>query len=356
MHASLLDASKSRSHALAGESGRDCSLAQKAQFLSDGANLGEPGAPVETIETHFAWIFLTPRHAYKLRKPIRYHGIDTLSIAARYATCREEFRVNQALAPGVYLDVVPLVALATGGLHLGAAAGEPIDWLVQMRRLPAERMLDFLVRAAQVGRSDFDALLRHLWDFYASLTPIELSGDEYCRRLSAEIDCNRTTIETTAVSGLDPCAASELASRQHELLERLRPELARRAEGGCIRECHGDLRPEHICLGPPIRIIDRLDFDRELRLLDPLEELSFLCLECQRLGLPPGLLDLQHHAPGPLDVAGPLLDFYLSNRAFTRARLAAWRLAEPDADSGTLIARVRDYLQRASAAACRWRG
>jgi uncharacterized protein len=355
MPAGLFDSSASRSDAPTGESGGGRSVAQKVEFLSDGANLGEPGARVERIETHFAWIFLTPRHGYKLRKPIRYHGIDTLSLAARYATCREELRVNQALAPGVYLDVVPLVALAKGGMHLGAATGDPIDWLVKMRRLPAERMLDFLVRAGKSGPADFDTLLRHLWNFYACLTPIVLSGDEYCRRLSEEIDCNRGTVET-AISGIDASAAYGLASRQRELLERLRPQLARRAEDGCIRECHGDLRPEHICLGPPILIIDRLDFDRELRLLDPLEELSFLSLECQRLGLPTGLLNVQHHAPEPLDAAAPLLDFYLSNRAFTRARLAAWRLAEPDADSGILIARVRDYLQRASAAACCWSG
>ena len=91
--------------------------ARKLQFLSDGANLGEPGGPVERLETHFAWVFLTPHHAYKLRKAICYHGIDTLSLAAREATCRTELRLNQTLAPGVYLDVVPLLALPDIQIH-----------------------------------------------------------------------------------------------------------------------------------------------------------------------------------------------------------------------------------------------
>jgi uncharacterized protein len=331
-------------------------LARKVRFLSEGANLGEPGVRVESVETHFAWVFLTPRHAYKLRKPIRYHGIDTLSLAARHATCREELRLNRALAPGVYLDVLPLIARPAGGLHLGSADGEPIDWLLQMRRLPADRMLDHIVLSRRWRTSDLDALLRHLWDYYARLAPIEVSGEAYCRRLREDIDLNRVTVETTVVPGVDPRDVSRLASLQHQLLDRLRPLLARRAGNGCIRECHGDLRPEHICLGPPILIIDRLDFDRELRLLDPLEELSFLALECERLGMPAGQLDLQCHAPERLDAVAPLLDFYLSNRAFTRARLAAWRLAEANAEPTVLAARLRDYLRRASAAAERWAG
>lgn len=26
---------------------------------------------IEAVETHFAWVFLTDRHAYKLKKPVR---------------------------------------------------------------------------------------------------------------------------------------------------------------------------------------------------------------------------------------------------------------------------------------------
>lgn len=327
-------------------------LARKVQFLSAGVNLGEPGAQVESIETHFAWVFLTPHHAYKLRKPIRYHGIDTLSLDARQAACREELRLNRALAPGVYLDVMPLVALADGAWHLGAVAGEPVDWLVHMRRLPAARMLDRVVSSGARDAADLDALLRHLWNFYRQLSPVALNGAEYCRRLDETIELNAAAV-TAAVAAPDQTGVADLASLQRQLLERLRPTLVRRAEDGHIRECHGDLRPEHISLGPPILIIDCLDFDRELRLLDPLEELSFLALECERLGLPADTLDLQRHAPEGPAAAAALLAFYSSNRAFIRARLAAWRLVESDADRPLLLARMSDYLQRARLAVCR---
>ena len=59
-----------------------------------------------------------------------------------------------------------------------------------------------------------------------------------------------------------------------------------RAAQGRIVEGHGDLRPEHIFLDGTPRIIDCLEFDRDLRLLDPVDELAFLALECERLGAP----------------------------------------------------------------------
>lgn len=326
---------------------------QKLQFLSDGTNLGEQGAPVERIETHFAWVLLTPRHAFKLRKAIRYHGIDTLSLDAREATCRTELRLNQPLAPDVYLDVVPLLARPDRRLQLGGEGGQPIDWLLRMRRLPTARMLDSMARAGVLRAADLDRLLRHLRSHYAQLQPIVMSAEEYHRRLSTGIDENRIALQEAAAVGIDASAGSSLARLQHGLLERLRPLLARRAEGNCIRECHGDLRPEHISLGPPILIIDRLDFDRDLRLLDPLEELCFLKLEAERLGVPPEQLPVQRYVEGPLDAAGALVDFYVSNRASARARLAAWHLMEPDADRPELTARIHYYVQRATNAATR---
>ena len=84
-----------------------------------------------------------------------------------------------------------------------------------------------------------------------------------------------------------------LAERAKDLAERVR---ARRIVDG-----HGDLRPEHICLGDPVRIIDCLEFNARLRMVDPFDEIAFLCLECQRLGVALGgrIFAPSHHACAP---------------------------------------------------------
>jgi aminoglycoside phosphotransferase family enzyme len=332
---------------------REPDLGEKVRFLSEGAALGEPGVVVERVETHFAWVFLTPSHAYKLRKPIRYHGVDTLSLDSRQARCHEELQANQSLAPGVYLGVIPLTR-TSGGLRLDVP-GEIVDWLLRMRRLPAERMFDTLLRHGSWRPEDLEALELRLREFYAAAATVQLAGPAYCARLHAAVAYNHRELLAAKACGVEVEPVIEVASLQNRLLDELRPVLSRRADDGWIRDCHGDLRPEHICVGPPVRIIDRLEFDVELRALDPIEDLCFLRLECERehAHSAGAWLLRQYLAESGTEVPPALVDFYISNRAMTRARLAAWRVSEPDADAPGLLARVRDYMNRALVAAQR---
>jgi aminoglycoside phosphotransferase family enzyme len=113
-------------------------------------------------------------------------------------------------------------------------------------------------------------------------------------------------------------------------------------------EAHGDLRPEHVYVDDPPAIIDCLEFDRDLRVLDRAEELTFLHLECARIG---------HEATGSVllrcclaeladDATDALLHFYRSHRAATRAKLYIWRAAEPDGGTpGEWLDRAGSYVR-----------
>ena len=128
-------------------SGR-ASLARKVEFLSRlDAYPGAKG-DVEAIETHMSWVFLVGDAAYKLKKPVRFPYLDFSTLAAREADCLAELRLNQALAPGVYLRMA-CVTLTPRGEWKIDGDGEIVDRLVVMRRLPSERMLD-----AQIAERD----------------------------------------------------------------------------------------------------------------------------------------------------------------------------------------------------------
>lgn len=64
---------------------------------------------VQVIETHMAYVFLTAELAFKLKKPVCFGYFDHRTVAARARACREELRLNRALAGDVYLGTVPLV-------------------------------------------------------------------------------------------------------------------------------------------------------------------------------------------------------------------------------------------------------
>jgi uncharacterized protein len=115
-------------------------------------------------------------------------------------------------------------------------------------------------------------------------------------------------------------------------------------------EAHGDLRPEHICLTDPPVIIDCLEFRRDFRMLDPLDELAFLGMECERLGdatTGPTLLRLYEEGTG--DHADRMLtEVYAAMRALLRAKLAIWHLRDgAKADDARWRSSAQAYLELA---------
>lgn len=302
-------------------------------FLRQPRAYPEKPSHIETIETHMSWVFLTPRHAFKLKKPVRYDYLDFSTVAARHMNCEEERRLNQRLAPGVYLDVVPLVLDNEGGMRLGGQ-GEIIDWLVMMRRLPAERMLDCLLRTRALEPMDTHAVAEVLARFYRESTPIEISGDEYLQQYEHKVRMNQDTLADPAY-GLPAALVETVHQAQRQFLLRAPQLLEQRATDGRVIEGHGDLRPEHVCVESPPVIFDRLEFNRAFRLIDPADELAFLAMECERLGstqVEPELLGAYRRFTG--DYPPPqLVWFYKAHRACLRARLAIWHLRDLERNS-----------------------
>lgn len=321
-------------------------LESKVAFLRDPRSHAARQGRTEVIETHFAWVFLTARHAYKLKKPQRQSAMDYRTLAARRQGCREELRLNRRLAPSVYLAVVPLSSDTSGALTLGPGVRVE-DWLVKMRRLPSARMLDRALATGTVTDVQFDRVVRRLAKFFRGARCHPIDGKSYVRRLRRQIAANRRELQRFGAR-LQQRLVDQVASAQLECLARLRAALAER--GAHVVDGHGDLKPEHVCLGPPLCVIDRLEFDPELRRLDPFEELAFLALELERIGhqdlaaqlLRRSALLCRDH------VAGAVIHFYMSHRAATRAMLAAWHLDDPQfPDARPWIARAHSYLRDA---------
>lgn len=304
------------------------SLADKVAFLKQPGSYPALTLGVEAVETHISWVFLTDAFAYKLKKPVRYEYLDFSIPEARRLDCEEELRLNRRLAAEVYLAVAPLMLGPDGSLNL-RGQGRPVDWLVQMRRLPAERMLDALIRQRAVTEGEVRGLARKLAAFYAGSVQERMSAEAYRQRLAGEIAKNLEELSRPEFR-LPTERLVRIAEAQSAFLQRQPALLDARVAQGRIVEGHGDLRPQHVCLTPEPVVIDCLEFKRDFRILDPLDELGYLALECERLGMPeigPWLLSAYGEASGDRWPA-PLLHFYQSCRASLRAKLAIWHLLD----------------------------
>ncbi len=318
----------------------------------------EPGT--ETVETHMSWVFLRADRVFKLKKQVSHPFLDFSTPAAREHACREELRLNARLAPQVYLGLMA-AQWVDGAWQLrpesALDAAVPVtEWLVCMRRLPAERMLDRAIVSNAVDIEQVDALIAVLVDFYRTATRLQPDPAEYLGRLRHEQAVNRGVLLHPRIGLPD---AERALDALDSLIVRHEPLLRERLRQGCVVDGHGDLRPEHVCLlGRPV-IIDCIEFNAALRQVDPFDELAYLAMECYRAGATWAgrriLRSCMKALASPPSTA--LLALYTAFRAMLRARLSLAHLldAEPrtpqrwEPQARSYLACARRALARRSA-------
>jgi uncharacterized protein len=323
--------------------------ADKVDFLSCPESYPGLTGRVTVEETHMSWVFLLETRVYKLKKPVRYPFLDFTTLAAREGNCRKEVQLNRRLAPEVYLGVVALTVDEDGVLAVDGH-GQVVDWMVEMRRLPADRMLDRAIAEGTVSPDEVTAVARRLSTFYHGAAAADIGAADYVDQFAHEQAINRDVL-THPDFDLDRSCVDSALRRVEDMISHRPQLLHQRVEAGRIVEGHGDLRPEHVCLVDPPAIIDCLEFSRRLRLIDPMDELVFLALECRRLEA--GWIGERIHAlcaetlqdkPAP-----ELIAFYWTYRALLRARLSLVHLLEGDTRKpNKWLPQARRYVELAA--------
>jgi uncharacterized protein len=319
---------------------------QKVSFLKNPRAYPDNPENVEVIETHKSWVFLTEHHAYKLKKPVRYNSIDFRPLDARCADCKTEVILNRRLAGDVYIGVEELRLNDQDELSLDGS-GTLVDCVVKMKRLPAHRMLSSLIEERCVRADELRTVATKLARFYKASEPVLTSVDAYREHLLTEMQANVAAL-SEPVYDLPIRTVEELDACQRRLLTVQDNLIGSRVVDGRIVDGHGDLRPEHICVLPEPIIFDCLEFDARLRMVDPIDELSFLALECERIGdasVGPVLFSVYEQITGD-SVSPELVAFYMMYRACMWARLAIWRTRELEPAACTKwITRATAYLE-----------
>ena len=302
-------------------------------------------ADTRVVETHTSILFFVGDHVYKLKKSIDLGFLDHRDREARQATCRNEVDLNRRLAPDVYLGVVDLVG----------EDGEPIDHLVDMRRMPGERRLS---RCIERGEDVRDAL-RTVGHLVAGLHERSATDPEHDAEATGAAVLGRWTegFEQLRHLALDASVAARMGRMEALALRYLsgRRELFDRRIGeGRIRDGHGDLQAEDVFVlddGP--RILDCLEFDERYRWGDVLADVAFLAMDLERLGRPDladGFLAL-HRELSADRWPRTLADHYVAYRAHVRAKVGILRNAQSDdphqAEVDRYVDLAIDHLERA---------
>jgi uncharacterized protein len=295
-------------------------------------------AQVELKQTHMSYVFLAGAYVYKVKKPVHFDFADCSTLAARYELCCEEVRLNRRLAPEAYLGVVPIVRDG-GGFVLGDATRsfDPTvqEYAVKMRRLPEDRMLDRLVRAGEVNVAVMSELAKRVAEFHRRASSAAGwrygSASAVWRLVLGNLD------ESERLRGFT------LADRQFALIDHYLKNfvaahwilLNDRVHQGHVREGHGDLRCEHICMTKEIQIFDCLEFSERLRCADVASDIAFLAMDLDSLGASQLADELIHaYARETNDETLPMLiNFYKCHRACVRGKVESLKSRESEVPS-----------------------
>lgn len=249
-------------------------------FLSSPASYGAAVSKVDRIETHFSIVFLAGDFAYKLKRAVAWSSLDYVAVDSRRRACQAELRLNRRTAPDLYLSVYAITRAADGALAFDGS-GDPIDWVVVMRRFPQSGLLECMAEERRLSPELMGPLAAELARLHldAERTP-QYGGSEGIRR---EIESNHR--ELTKHSGLLPAPRVQaLRAESLRELAAVSELLDHRRRDGHVRRVHGDLRLANICLyeNRP-RLFDCIEFSDPISCIDVLYDLAFV------------LADLLHH-------------------------------------------------------------
>ena len=246
-----------------------------------------PSSPdsVALRETHISWVFLAGDLAYKVKKPLTLPFLDYGSVERRHEMCREEVRLNHPFAPRIYLGVVGIAR--DRGRWVLVSEDDPIavEYAVEMQRVDESRSMAALAAEGALERRHVLAVAHRLARLHAEapIAPAQRLGIE---PLISTLEENLTTLREAGASVLSEHRLDAARHFTHAFLAAQRGQLEARARRGLIRDCHGDLRAEHVIVPErgDVYIFDCVEFDPALRQIDVGADLAFLVMDLAALG------------------------------------------------------------------------
>lgn len=255
----------------------------------------------------------------------------------------------------MYLGVAPILQLSSEHFRVGPVLmedgvpeagayyqdGTVVDYAVVMRRLPEEATLASLIQAHQATPKLMREVAHTIAHFHM-MTPtnpdIASFGDEQTIRQNWEENFHQ--IHPYVGRVLKQADYEKLRCYVTRFMHTHGQLFAQRLAQGRIRDCHGDLRLQHIYVlpttnqtpVPSILLLDRIEFNERFRYGDTASEVAFLAMELEvarHHGL--ATIFLQSYAAEARDPdLYILLPFYSCYRACVRGKVTAFLLDDPE--------------------------
>ena len=318
--------------------------------LQDPAALPDTTGSVVVVQTHISIVFVADAFVYKVKKPVNFGFLDFSTLEKRKYYCHREVELNSRLSRDLYLDVLP-VTLGETGHTLRETDGEAVDYVVRMKRIPDDRLMKSLFARKEIAENHLKQIAEVVARFHShAATSQEIEAFGAPERFKINTDENFDQVSRYIGITIPEIQFRSLKGWTEDFYQSNRSLFMERIAQGRIRDCHGDLHMEHICLTKELPIFDCIEFNDRFRYSDTIADIAFL------------LMDLEYHGGSDLaktlwryykvlareEEADALLLFYKVYRAFVRGKVHGFQVDDASiGDKEKAILTARKYFELA---------
>jgi aminoglycoside phosphotransferase family enzyme/predicted kinase len=284
--------------------------------------------PIQLIQTHVSYVFLTGDYAYKVKKPVNFGFLDFSTLERRQHFCLEELRMNQPIAPDIYLEVLPITQ--TGDKFVLSGGDRAVEYALKMCQFPQDALFSNLFEQGKLTEAHMEELGRIVAQFHAKAVT-----NDYIRSFG-EVSKVREALDENYHQTAKYIGGPQTQQQYQEtkdfsdrFFEQREDLFATRRENDRIRECHGDLHLRNICLWQDkIQLFDRIEFNEPFRFVDVIYDVAFAVMDLEARGRKDfGNAFLNTYIEQTGDWEGlQVLPLYLSRQAYVRAKVNSFLL------------------------------
>ncbi len=297
-------------------------------FLCDPRSHPDRPRTVRLIQTHASYLFMTSRYVYKVKKPVKLGFLDFSTLRKRRHFCDREVLLNRRLSSHVHLGVLPIFLKAGRSLAFDGC-GRVVEYVIQMRRLDDRYFLPRLLKRREAGRPELNRIVAKLRKFYEAQRPLaEITRWGRVEKLRISTNENFRQTEPFVGNTISRPAFEAIRHYTTTFYQDNARLFSERMHGKRIRDCHGDLRLEHIHLAPKrLSIYDCIEFNDRLRYIDWASDIAFLAMDLDHHGRPDLACYFTNRMAAALRDKGLLrvVDFYKCYRAYVRGKVESFQ-------------------------------
>lgn len=311
----------------------------------------EPTKKVDLIQTHISFIFITDKFVYKVKKPVDFGFLDFATLEKRKYHCEQELLLNRRLSPNVYLSVQP-VTEDNGRLYIGGK-GRIIDYAVKMEKLPMDKLMLKLLKENKLTPSMVVEVAKKIAEFHEQAeTSAEIAKFGKVGLIKKNTDENFEQTKKYIGKTITEDQFNEIKKYTNAFYENKAAVFKERILENRIKDCHGDMHMEHICVTKPVIIFDCIEFNKRFRYSDTAADIAFLAMDLdfnKRHDLSEVLMEAYIKHSGDENVL-KTLDFYKIYRAYVRGKVIGFMLGDgsvPEKDKELAAERAKKYFELA---------